>query len=151
MGKTLKEIWNEVCGQYLRKFCEIMEMDYEDGYWPGGDIGSVVVFSNGEAFNIQDIRYVVDNNIDRNEVDAWYNYTLDILALQEEYDELYHHDKLRSISLESWCKGAPKPYSEEKIKSLQESAESIRKAKERFIKSIEELSEKEENHEERTN
>ena len=142
-NNSLKDKWQAVCDDYLRRFCKIMEKDYYDAYWPGRDVGSVVVFPDGESFGIHDIRYVVDNNIPGDTVWEWWYYSFDIYTLQEEYRQLEHYTELRSINLESWCKGAPRPYTDEEIKSRMEGIESIRKAKERFIQDIKELTNKE--------
>ena len=102
----LKGQWQTVCLQYLREFCKIMELDYEYAYWPGGDIGSVAVWEDGTAYNMDDIRYVVDNGIPKETVEAWWDYSYQIEWINSVYHEMQNYKELPNVNLESYCKGA---------------------------------------------
>lgn len=132
----LKDDWNEVCNQYLRRFCKIMELDYEYAYWPGGDIGSVAVWEDGTAYNMDEIRYVVDNNIPKETVEAWWDYSYQIHYINSEYHALQNYKELPNVNLESYCKGA-RTLTKEQLDAEYDLIAKIQDAKDKFNTSIE--------------
>lgn len=119
-SNNLKKKWNDVCWDYLRRFCDIIERDFRDAHWPGCHVGTVAVFPEGEAFNMEEIRYVVDNGIDGETVWEWWEYSYNIHALQVDYDSEIGRRELRNISLHDWCEGVPMPYLPEEIVKMKQ-------------------------------
>lgn len=141
IGTFLKEVklrdaWNEVCNQYLRRFCTIMDLPEEDAYWPGGDIGSVVIWEDGTAYNMDDIRYVVDHNIPKETVEAWWDYSYQIAYINSEYHALQNYKELPNVNLESYCKGA-RTLTKEQLDAEYDLIAKIQDAKDKFNTSIE--------------
>lgn len=132
----LRDDWNEVCKAYLRRFCIIMDLPEEDAYWPGGDIGSVAVWEDGTAYNMDDIRYVVDNNIAKETVEAWWNYSYQIHCINSEYHALQNYKELPNVNLESYCKGA-RTLTKEQLDAEYDLIAKIQDAKDKFNTSIE--------------
>ena len=141
IGTFLKEVklgdaWNEVCNAYLRRFCKIMELDYEDAYWPGGDIGSIATWEDGTAYTMDDIRYVVDNNIPKETVEAWWDYSYQIEWINSVYHEMQNYKELPNVNLESYCKGA-RTLTKEQLDAEYDLIAKIQDAKDKFNTSIE--------------
>ena len=90
----IKEQWREVSNEYLKAFCERTGINIEDAWWIGDDPGTIAQI--GDYFvGIHEMRYLVDNNISPDVFFKWYDYSLDIHTLQEEY-----HEKLKQICRE---------------------------------------------------
>lgn len=138
---ALSAQWNIVCDGYLRAFCKQIGLDYEDAYWPRGEVGTTIVFPDGEAFSMDEIRYVVDCEVSYETLMAWYYYTLDIHEINVESQGLQGYQELHSINLESWCNGAPKPYTAEQLRRMKDSLAGVRKARESFLATIKGCSE----------
>ena len=132
----LKTDWEDVCKAYLRRFCTIMDLPEEDAYWPGGDIGSVAVWEDGTAYNMDDIRYVVDNNIPKETVKAWWDYSYQIEWINSVYHEMQNYKELPNVNLESYCKGA-RTLTKEQLDAEYDLIAKIQDAKDKFNTSIE--------------
>lgn len=72
-----KQQYAEVCNEYYRVFCDMMEMHPEPYPWVADEPGTIACASD-YYFDFHDvIKYCVDENInDWNELLQWYDYTL---------------------------------------------------------------------------
>lgn len=135
----IKERWLGVSNEYLKAFCERIGISIEDAWWIGDDPGTIAQI--GDYFvGIHEMRYLVDNNISPDVFFKWYDYSLDIHTLQEEYHEIERFTSLKDINFESFAKGAPLPYSEVEIKTMGDSLKRLKAAREEFVKEFKNLS-----------
>lgn len=123
----LQNRWNEVCNAYLKEFCKKHGFICADG-WVGDDVGTIAII--GDFFvNIIDMRYDIDNNVDKDKFLLWYDYTSNIAMLGLE----------RTINYPSFCKGAPLPYTEEEIAEIEILQERVREAEKKLYEAMEDL------------
>ena len=115
--KTLKSRWDAVCEAYMDAFCKIMEIDEDDAFWIGNEVGGLAAV--GDYFvNIHDMKYVVDKDIPRQVFLRWYDYDLEVATVEMEYNASRGASKFVHISLQRYCEGAPLPYSEEELEKF---------------------------------
>ena len=101
----LKERYRNICNEYLQRFCVKQEFNYEpDDAWVAGNAGDCANVGDF-YFGFDEIRYDIDNDIPKGKIIEWYDYTLETSML----------DLPLRINYPSFCKGAPLPYSKEKI------------------------------------
>lgn len=106
---TLKQQFEALCNEYVNALKKILDCD--NHYWIADDIGGVLCLNEDCYFlSLNDVRYIVDNEIKLEEVDAWYEYNTRLGMISSD---------IPTINLESWHKGCPRR-SEEKIKELEE-------------------------------
>lgn len=118
--QTLRLEFENLCEEYLRIFCTKHELDYEEDAWVG-QVGEVAML--GDYFvNFHDMRYDIDNEVPEEAYFEWYDYDLRC-ALAE---------CSRKINYPSWCKGAPKPYSEEELRNIEKMRNEIDEATRKF-------------------
>ena len=126
MEMELKRQFKEIAEAYLKAFCEKHCYEYEENAWIGGRVGEVAVLGN-DFYDLNDIRYDIDNNIPAGEIEKWTDY---ILRLEE-------LDCPKKINFQSWCKGAPLPYSEDMLNDIEDARRRVEEAKkelERLLK-----------------
>lgn len=106
---TLKQQFEALCNEYVNALKKILDCD--NHYWIADDIGGVLCLNKDCYFLcLNDVRYIVDNEIKLEEVDAWYEYNTILGMISSD---------ISTINLESWHKGCPRR-SEEEIKELEE-------------------------------
>jgi len=133
----IKKLWKEVSDEYLKKFCEALDIDIADAYWIGDDPGTIA--QAGDYFvGIHEMRFLVDNNIDPDLFLKWNDYTLSLHELQEAYSEMEGFTRLNGVNFESFAKGV-RPYSKEQINKMWETLSAIQKAKESFQQQYKEM------------
>jgi len=90
---TLKQRYESVATAYLNKFIKKQDIDF-DG-WVGDDIGGIASFCCQYFFNLDDIRYDIDNNCKKG------------LILRWQEDGVEHHMKgnFDTINYHSYFKG----------------------------------------------
>jgi len=71
----MKEKYNSVCLQYVRTFAKIMDIEFDN--WMGDNVGEVANFSDGSFYSFEIVKYFVDNNIDAETIQEWYDYVLE--------------------------------------------------------------------------
>ena len=126
----LKERYKKICNEYLQRFCEKQEFHYEtDDAWVAGDVGGCATIGD-YVFGFDEIRYDIDNNVAKGKILAWYNYVLEIHTL----------GLPNTISYPSFCKGAPPPYSRDKIEEIRTLKKQVEKAEETLKNCIDEAS-----------
>ena len=126
----LKERYRNICNEYLQKFCIKQGFDYEpDDTWVAGNAGDCA--NVGEFyFGFDEIRYDIDNDIPKGKIIEWYDYCLEISML----------DLPLRINYPSFCKGAPLPYSKEKIEEIRTLKKQVEQAEEILKNCINEAS-----------
>lgn len=72
---TLKEKYEELVNQYLKKFNEKQGYEFDD--WVGNDIGGIACFIEQYFFHFDDIRYDIDNNIESGIIFKWQDYCVE--------------------------------------------------------------------------
>lgn len=91
--ENIDRIYRNACESILQAFCEKYGQRFEKDAWVGeqhGTIAEVGMF----FIDLQDMRYMLANNIQWNEFLHWYDYNLEI----EEYGQ-------HQVTLEFWCNG----------------------------------------------
>jgi len=73
--KTLKKQYEFVCNEYIRKFIDKQEIEF-DG-WIGNDIGGVASFINQYYFNLQDIIWDINSEQAQGLILSWQDDSLD--------------------------------------------------------------------------
>lgn len=116
--ESLKYKFKEVAEAYLKAFCEKHDYDYENDSWIGGRVGEVAVLGD-DFYDLNDIRYDIDNNIPAGEIEKWTAYFLRLEELECP----------KKINFQSWCKGAPLPYSEDMLNNIEDARERVKEAK----------------------
>ena len=77
--KRLKEQFNKITEEYLSSFSKKHDLEF-DG-WVGDRIGEIATFGD-YFFNFDDIRYDLDNDIQKEIIFEWYDISID-LALSD--------------------------------------------------------------------
>lgn len=65
----LKNRFDLICSEYIKKFEEKQELYFEG--WVGDNIGEIATFGDVYFFNFDDIRYDIDNEIVRGLIKNW--------------------------------------------------------------------------------
>ena len=66
---TLKQRYESIATAYLNKFIKKQDLDF-DG-WVSDDIGGIAFFCCQYFFNLDDIRYDIDNNCEKGLILRW--------------------------------------------------------------------------------
>ena len=126
----LKERYRNICNEYLQRFCVKQGFDYEPtDTWVAGNAGDCDNVGDF-YFGFDEIRYDIDNDIPKGKIIEWYDYTLETSMLGL---------PLR-INYPSYCKGAPLPYSKEKIKEIRTLKKQVEQAEKTLKNCIDEAS-----------
>lgn len=117
--RQLKEQWEKVCNGYLTELLRMWELDGYYGYWNRDEPGTI--YHYGETYNLtmEEIIYIVENDIEEDEVFEWEEYCLDA-----------HEFGFNTPNLNAWHKGCPR--------TSQEVFEKLRKLKSDLEKAVEE-------------
>lgn len=116
----LKERYRNICNEYLHRFCIKQGYHYEaDDAWVAGNAGGCATIGD-YVFGFDEIRYDIDNDIPKGKIIEWYDYTLETSEL----------DLPLRINYPSYCKGAPLPYSKEKIEEIRTLKKQVEQAEE---------------------
>lgn len=73
---NLKQTFRDICDAYLKSFCTKHGIDYEKCYWIGGHVGEVVDCDAVYSVSLDDIRVDIDQAVDVEVFEAWYEYCL---------------------------------------------------------------------------
>lgn len=114
---NLSIAYDDACRQYAQAFAEKHEMYYDDECWIAGDFGTILNLGD-YFFNFQEIKYDVDNDIDKDEIFKYYDYSLRAHTLGFE----------KIMNYENWCKGCPR-ISEETFAEAEKLHADIEKSK----------------------
>lgn len=128
--QSTQERWRDICQEYLKLFCDKHEYSFEDCFWVADDYGTIACVSD-MFISMEHIRYDIDNNIEETMFEKWYWKAIEIF-------ELTGQD---FMNYESFCKGAPDIWTEEKIEKLREAHIRVYEAEEALRQEIEEMTE----------
>ena len=73
----LKTKYEKIVNEYLQAFIEKQELDTENCYWIGDRIGEILSVNEQYYFNLQEIRFDVDNNIKAGAILDWQDGVID--------------------------------------------------------------------------
>lgn len=93
----LKEKWDKVCNGYLAELLHMWELDAHYGYWNSDKPGTIYHYGETHNLTMEDIIYIVENDIDEDEVIEWEDYLLDA-----------HEFGFSLPNLPAWHKGCPR-------------------------------------------
>mgnify|MGYP006928562139 FL=1 len=120
--KELKQQFDEVCKAYLEAFIKRHNLSTAD--WIGQGVGEVVCVNDEFFLNFDDIRYDIDN-ADKLHINEIWNWT----AYCQRLDFL---ECPKRINFQSWCKGAPKPYTDKMLDEIEGLHQAAVEAKKRL-------------------
>ena len=119
----LKEQWKKACNGYLVELLRMWELDAHYGYWTGDEHGTMYCYGETHNLSMEDIIYIVDCDIEEDEVLAWEDYCLD--AYEFGFD---------TPNLRSWHRGCPR--------TPKETFEHLRELKSNLVQAVEEEKER---------
>ena len=128
--QNIQERWRDICQEYLKLFCDKHEYSFEDCFWVTDNYGTIACVSD-MFISMEHIRYDIDNNIEETKFEKWYWKAIEIF-------ELTGQD---FMNYESFCKGAPDIWTEEKMEKLREAHMRVYEAEEALRQEIEEMTE----------
>jgi hypothetical protein len=128
--QSTQERWREICQEYLKLFCDKHEYSFEDCFWVADDYGTIACVSD-MFISMEHIRYDIDNNIEETMFEKWYWKAIEIFELTGQ----------NFMNYESFCKGAPDIWTEEKMEKLREAHMRVYEAEEALRQEIEEMTE----------
>ena len=102
----LNNRYEEACNDILQAFSKTYDVQVDAQDWVAGQTGTVACVNEEFYINMDDILFMLNNDVEWNTFLAWWDYCLDCSMLG-----------LNDINLQSWCKGAPR-YSQESIDRL---------------------------------
>ena len=115
--KTLKQIFEGVAESYCKRFDTCFFFGGGDYGWVGDKIGGVLSISDF-FLDYDDVRYIIDNNIDFTTWVDWYEYCERIGCIR---------DDIPVPSVEQWCSGFCR-IDEEKIQEMEVAAKRLEEA-----------------------
>ena len=107
--RQLKEQWQKACNGYLVELLRMWELDAHYGYWNSDQPGTIYHYGEMHNLSMEEIIYIVENDIEEDEVLAWEDYCLDAYEF-----------KFPTPNLQSWHKGCPRtpPETFERLRAL---------------------------------
>ena len=117
--------WKEICNYYLKLFCDKHEFSYEPDCWVGSDPGTIANISD-MFVSMDNIRYDIDNDIPEEKFEKWYWKNLDVYELTGE----------NYMNFESYCKGAPDHWTDERMQKIREGKARINQLKKELQEEI---------------
>jgi hypothetical protein len=75
--RQLKEQWEKACNGYLCELLRMWELDAHYGYWNSDQPGTIYHYGETHNLTMEEIIYIVENDIEEDEVLAWEDYCLD--------------------------------------------------------------------------
>lgn len=117
--EALKEQYEKACNGYLTELLNMWELSSCYGYWSGDEPGTVYHYGDTHNLTMEDIIYIVENDIEENEVLEWEDYCLDAYEF-----------KFTTPNLRAWHMGCPR--------TPQETFERLRKLKADLDNAVEE-------------
>ena len=95
--RELKKAYEKVCNNYRDELLRMWELDAHYGYWNSDEPGTIYHYGEVHNLTMEEIIFIVDNNIEESEVMAWEDYMLD--ALEFGFDV---------PNLMAWHRGCPR-------------------------------------------
>ncbi len=117
--RQLKEQWKQVCNGYLVELLRMWELDAHYGYWVDDEHGTMYCYGETHNLTMEEIIYIVENDIEEAEILSWEDYCLDA-----------HGFGFDIPNLRSWHRGCPR--------APQETFDRLRQLKADLDKAVEE-------------
>jgi hypothetical protein len=117
--RQLKEQWKQSCNGYLVELLRMWELDAHYGYWNSDQPGTIYHYGDTHNLTMEDIIYIVDNDIEEDEVLEWEDYCLDAYEFN-----------FTTPNLRAWHMGCPR--------TPQETFDRLRQLKSDLAKAVEE-------------
>ena len=95
--KMLKEQWRKACNGYLVELLRMWELDAHYGYWVGDEHGTMYCYGETHNLTMEEIIYIVECDIEEDEVLEWEDYCLDA-----------HEFGFDIPNLRAWHRGCPR-------------------------------------------
>ena len=126
--RMLKEQWRKACNGYLVELLRMWELDMHYGYWVGDEHGTMYCYGETHNLTMEDIIYIVENDIDEDEVLAWEDYCLDAYEFN-----------FPTPNLKAWYMGCPRTPQEtfDRLRQLKADLEKVVEEEKRKAKSEE--------------
>ena len=117
--RMLKEQYEKGCNGYLVELLRMWELDAHYGYWNSDEPGTIYHYGETHNLTMEDIIYIVENDIEEDEVLAWEDYLLDAYEF-----------RFTTPNLRAWNMGFPR--------TPQETFDRLRQLKADLDKAVEE-------------
>ena len=75
--KMLKEVYEKACNGYLTEMLRMWELDGHYGYWNSDKPGTIYHYGETHNLSMEEIIYIVENDIEEDEVLEWEDYCLE--------------------------------------------------------------------------
>ena len=75
--EALKKQYEKACNGYLTELLRMWELDAHYGYWSGDEPGTIYHYGDTHNLTMEEIIYIVENDIEEDDVLAWEDYCLD--------------------------------------------------------------------------
>ena len=121
--RQLKEQYKKACNGYLCELLRMWELDARYGYWVGDEHGTMYCYGETHNLSMEEIIYIVENDIEEDEVLAWEDYCLEA-----------HEFGFDIPNLRSWHRGCPR--------TSKETFDTLRILKNNFTAAVEEEKER---------
>ena len=107
--RMLKEQYEKACNGYLCELLRMWELDIHYGYWNSDKPGTIYHYGETHNLTMEDIIYIVENDIEEDEVLAWEDYCMDAYEF-----------KFTTPNLRAWHMGCPRtpPETFERLRAL---------------------------------
>ena len=108
--EMLKEQYSKACNGYLAELLRMWELSSCYGYWSGDEPGTVYHYGDTHNLTMKEIIYIVENDIEEDEVLEWEDYCLDAYEF-----------KFTTPNLRAWHNGCPRTPKEtfDRLRQLQ--------------------------------
>lgn len=95
--ELLKKNYEDACEAYVKAMLESFEVDRKDCWWVADEVGGVFMVGDMLSLNMQDIVYIVENDIAYDDCVDWQDYNL----LANEFN-------FNMLNIKAWHKRAPR-------------------------------------------
>lgn len=95
--EDLKKQYEKACNGYLSELLSMWELDAYYGYWNSDQPGTIYHYGETHNLTMEEIIYIVENDIEEDEVLEWENYCLDAYEF-----------KFTTPNLRAWHMGCPR-------------------------------------------
>ena len=95
--ERLRDQYKWACNSYLVEMLNMWELDAHYGYWNSDEPGTVYHYAETHNLTMEDIIYIVENDIEEAEVLEWEDYCLDAYEF-----------KFTTPNLRAWHMGCPR-------------------------------------------
>ena len=74
--EKLKIQFEKCCNEYIKQFAKKQGLEFD--YWIGDEVGGIASFIDQYVFNLDDIRYDLEENIPKGEILEWQNNNIEV-------------------------------------------------------------------------